>query len=426
MQTHTSIPLLFAACAGSAALAAPSFAPATSLLTGQRPSGVAMADFDGDGDIDLAVTSDNLDKIEVFSNTNGSLALLATYFTGAGTGADDLAASDIDGDGDTDLVVVLKNINSVRTYINTGGVFAPGATVSVGAEPVDLTWGDIDGDGDDDFATANRDGASFTVLTNNTGSLSAVSFAGGGEPRSTAIGDFTGDGVADVAVSDHDNRIVNVHSGAAGYAVVQGLPVNPIARPDGLVAADLNGDGLLDLAAAVSDDFLNVASIWLNTGAGMGARNDVLSGGSNVGGIAAADLDGDGDIDLATSHQDSNSMSTLENTGAGVFAAGIVSPTSARPGNIAFGDIDGNGGLDIAISNRDANNLSIYMNQNGVVGPCNAADLAEPFGVLNFFDVSAFLSAYTAMDLSADINGDGNFNFFDVSMYLSTYTAGCP
>ena len=47
-------------------------------------------------------------------------------------------------------------------------------------------------------------------------------------------------------------------------------------------------------------------------------------------------------------------------------------------------------------------------------------------GVLNFFDVSTFLNAYTINDLSVDFTGDGVLNFFDVSAFLGAYTAGCP
>jgi hypothetical protein len=47
-------------------------------------------------------------------------------------------------------------------------------------------------------------------------------------------------------------------------------------------------------------------------------------------------------------------------------------------------------------------------------------------GMLNFFDVSAFLQAYNAMDPVADFNNDGMFNFFDVSAFLQAYNAGCP
>lgn len=64
----------------------------------------------------------------------------------------------------------------------------------------------------------------------------------------------------------------------------------------------------------------------------------------------------------------------------------------------------------------------------GLVGsvPCNDADFAEPYGTLSFFDVSAFLSAFSVADTTADLNDDGQFNFFDVSAFLSAYSAGCP
>ncbi len=54
------------------------------------------------------------------------------------------------------------------------------------------------------------------------------------------------------------------------------------------------------------------------------------------------------------------------------------------------------------------------------------ADLAEPFGALNFLDVSAFLTLYGNEDPAADINGDGEFNFFDISKYLDFFQLGCP
>ncbi len=56
--------------------------------------------------------------------------------------------------------------------------------------------------------------------------------------------------------------------------------------------------------------------------------------------------------------------------------------------------------------------------------PC-PADLTGD-GMLNFFDVSAFLNAYSTMDPAADFNDDGMFNFFDVSAFLSAYNTGCP
>lgn len=58
---------------------------------------------------------------------------------------------------------------------------------------------------------------------------------------------------------------------------------------------------------------------------------------------------------------------------------------------------------------------------------CSAADLAEPFGVLNFFDLASYLALFNAGDPAADLAAPfGTLNFFDLSAYLSLYNAGCP
>jgi hypothetical protein len=61
-----------------------------------------------------------------------------------------------------------------------------------------------------------------------------------------------------------------------------------------------------------------------------------------------------------------------------------------------------------------------------IVDPCGA-DIAEPFGVLNFFDVAAYLALYNAGDPDADLAEPfGTLNFFDLAAYLALYNAGCP
>jgi hypothetical protein len=62
----------------------------------------------------------------------------------------------------------------------------------------------------------------------------------------------------------------------------------------------------------------------------------------------------------------------------------------------------------------------------GCENPCTA-DLAAPFGELNFFDVAAFLDLYAAQDPAADLAAPfGGWNFFDVSAFMDEYNAGCP
>jgi hypothetical protein len=59
-------------------------------------------------------------------------------------------------------------------------------------------------------------------------------------------------------------------------------------------------------------------------------------------------------------------------------------------------------------------------------GPCNDADLVEPFGELDFFDLQAYLNLYSAGDPGADLNGDGLIDFFDVQAFLNAFAGGCP
>lgn len=95
--------------------------------------------------------------------------------------------------------------------------------------------------------------------------------------------------------------------------------------------------------------------------------------------------------------------------------------------------IDGMAGIAI----DDGRGEAWICGQNGVVyqvgglepfqgGPCSPADFAQPFGVLNFFDVQAFLQAFSAHATSADMNSDGVHNFFDMQTFLSLFSAGCP
>ena len=89
-----------------------------------------------------------------------------------------------------------------------------------------------------------------------------------------------------------------------------------------------------------------------------------------------------------------------------------------------LGDLDNDGDLDMAVANEFGDNLSVLINLCTVGNPC-PADLTGD-GELNFFDVSAFLTAFGSQDPAADFNSDGMFNFFDVSAFLTAFGEGCP
>ena len=59
-------------------------------------------------------------------------------------------------------------------------------------------------------------------------------------------------------------------------------------------------------------------------------------------------------------------------------------------------------------------------------GPCNSADLAEPFGLLDLADINAFVSGFVTQDPIADINPDGLFDLSDINAFVTAFVAGCP
>ena len=128
---------------------------------GQRPSGIAAADYDGDGDRDLAVVSDgpagNLERIEFLLNAgDGTYSAGPFVLLPNSSSPTELIAADLDGDSDPDLAVILRDFNQVQTVINNGGVFFLGSTASVGDRARGMTARDYDGDTDIDLAVANR------------------------------------------------------------------------------------------------------------------------------------------------------------------------------------------------------------------------------------------------------------------------------
>jgi len=118
----------------------------------------------------------------------------------------------------------------------------------------------------------------------------------------------------------------------------------------------------------------------------------------------------------------------ISNTAPGdtITNGGVIVSTS-----ITY-DIDGDnifnnpssGNFDPAAPADEAYSVAMYIGyyQDEVACP---ADITGD-GSLNFFDISAFLTAFSAMDPIADFTGDGAFNFFDISAFLSAFSAGCP
>jgi hypothetical protein len=426
LPSHRSLrasiaPFAFAALASHAA-AQIGFNPPTTVATGARAGGQVLADFDGDGDLDLAVTSDGLgnqDRVELFRNTGGTFAPAGQIILANGSGPNGLAAADMDGDGDRDLVVTLKNVNQVQVLTNSGAMtFAPGATTATnGTEPRQITAADIDADGDADVVVSNRDSSSVSVLRNTAGALALVgAFQAGSEARDHALGDFDGDGDLDVAVASHDSRqvafLMNLGGGTLGAPTFLGVPAG--TRPDGLAAADIDGDGDLDVVAGAGDDnnpAQNFVAVYRNNGGVFTGPSAFTTGGLDTGDVFLGDLDGDGDVDVVTANESSSNMSVLANLGTGTFGAPQFIATATQPGEIIGGDVDGNGSLDLVLSLRQQANVFVFENQAaGGVGTnyCTAN--------VNSTGLAARISATGSASLAAN-----NLRLTSTQMPLNTF-----
>ena len=252
---------------------APSFAAPVYFNAGNGLSMVVAADVNGDGIPDLLVIDSTINAVDVLINTTtpGTTNPANVTFTNfqsfaAGNVVSWIAAGDLNGDGLTDIVAVNYIDSTVSVFINTGSVggtvpsFAAQQVFPVGNIPNGVAIADINGDNKPDIVVANNSEGAVSVLLNTTANGSTtVSFAAEetfavGTMTDMAIAvDLNGDGMPDiVAVNSSDCTIsVLINTTTAGATTASFAPQQVYSvgiDPENLVAADLNGDGKVDLA----------------------------------------------------------------------------------------------------------------------------------------------------------------------------------
>ena len=130
--------------------------------------------------------------------------------------------------------------------------------------------------------------------------------------------------------------------------------------PTSVFAADVDGDGDLDLATA--NLWSDNVSALLNNGDGTYASHSVYPVGRLPRSVFAADLDGDGDLDLMTANEGSDDVSVLLNNVDGTFAPDSVYPVGGSLWSVFAADLDGDGDLDLATANRSSDDVSVLLN----------------------------------------------------------------
>jgi hypothetical protein len=194
-------------------------APTTTFLDNYNlTTSVAVADFNGDGKLDVATADTGYywggaHPIVAFGNGAGGLGTPTHLPSSSGGGPQSIAAGDVNGDGKADLIGVNRYQNSVDVLLANGtGGFAAAQSYAAGSAPSSVELGDFNGDAKVDLITANTNGGSVSVLLGaGTGAFRPPAhFAAGTQPVNVAVGDFNGDGRADAASANNGSANVSV------------------------------------------------------------------------------------------------------------------------------------------------------------------------------------------------------------------------
>lgn len=340
--------------------------------------GVAVADFNDDGKGDLAVGL-NSGKIDAFlGKGNGQFAAPVVTSTSLQNPANFLTAADFNNDGKPDLTVTALDgvLSGGSVYLGKGnGAFKATQGSNSGFQGQPMAVADINADGKLDLVTAGSDfglsnfmsvyfgGGDGTFPTSITPNLTALPSTGG-----MAVGDFNGDGKLDIALSSV--AIGSVFQIQAYLGSGDGTfqsPVNSRASANfyGVAAADLNGDGILDLVADGS-------CVFLGNGDGSFTEKGCIPvpAGFLVTLMIFGDFNGDGKIDLLSlgSFQNQSPFNQLVllslGKGNGTFqpptkiSAGVLSTFPQFTG-LSVGDFNNDGKLDFVVSSQ--NQTFVYL-----------------------------------------------------------------
>ncbi|MEM8960182.1 MAG: FG-GAP-like repeat-containing protein [Acidobacteriota bacterium] len=378
-------------------------------------SSVAARDVDGDGDVDLVSAASALGEMLWFDNTTGDGSTWTTRaLPGTFLGAAAAIVLDIDDDGDQDVVGAALGAGEVAWWeneaIHRSATFPIENAVATSLGNVrSVHTADVDGDGDDDLLAAVQDAGAVLWWENTSGDGTAwtehmidASYAGA---SGVYAGDLDGDGDLDVyAVSATQNNGV-WWANLNGDGSTWGAPFEIFSGsfdPSIPQIVDIDKDGTLDVMAVLTGLFR--VTFWRNLdGLGMNWFPSIAQGNYPEARSAhAADIDGDGDADLATVASRDGQVSYVRNGLSLGYQVIEIDNNFPDAFSTFAADLDDDGDRDILAASRSTGEIAWWENTTGNGDFATRKTLATGFvGV--------------TMVRAADLDGDGDFDVYGTS-----------
>ncbi len=401
---------------------------------GSGPSEVALGDLNRDGTLDMVVSNTLSNTISVFlGNGDGTFQAPRSFDVGAfalpfdgpfffaGPDADrGLVLADFNGDGLPDVAVTNWASGDVSVLLGRGdGTFAPQRRFDATTAPLPLAVGDLNGDGVPDLVAVDSIFPNQTTVASLLGrgdgtfkpeqTITVVSPLGGNfPPDAVQVADLNGDGHPDVVVGALNGQDVHVLLGNGDGTFTAGQVLTTTeASTTALLVGDVNGDGIPDIVST-TPQFGNV-NVFLGNGDGTFQAPQSYLAGQLPSALALVDLgsaetlpDGttvlgppDGHPDLVVACTGVDPFATPSLGPPGVFIlpslwdaqghfAGFGSPLplllGGLPTGLAVGDVNGDGHPDLAVV--DTTGVRIFFSQPPAIAPNDTPGTARNLGTV--------------------------------------------